>query len=139
MIDFSIIMKPLVIIFGLSACETETNSTRVDVVRGKELFESQCAACHGANAEGAGPESLGLSAPPPGSRQLAKKNNGVFPRSYVLAIIDGRELHTNPFAAMPVFGAQDMRPLIKVENGGLTAQIPANMLALAAYIESLQD
>jgi mono/diheme cytochrome c family protein len=139
MIDFSFVMKPLVIVVALSACETETNSTRIDVTRGKELFESQCAACHGANAKGAGPESLGLGAPPPSLRQLAKKNNGVFPRTYVLAIIDGRELHNNPFAAMPVFGAQDMGPLIQVETGGLTTPIPANMLALAAYIKSLQD
>ncbi|MEJ6398872.1 c-type cytochrome [Yoonia sp. 208BN28-4] len=124
---------------ALAGCTEEADDTRVDVFRGKALYQSQCAACHGPNGEGAGAASLGLGGPPPSLVTLSAQNGGVFPRDYVLGVIDGLERHNSPDAAMPEFGAGDMGPLILVEEDGLATPIPAEMLALATYLESIQQ
>ena len=126
-------------VLALSACVENADETRVDVLRGKQLFAENCAVCHGTNAEGAGIASLGLGAPPPGLTRLTIENGGVFPRERVLAVIDGLDRHNNPMATMPEFGAGDLGPLIQVENNGLSTPTPAIMLALATYLESIQD
>jgi len=100
-----------VVILGASGCAIEDAAGRTDAVRGKQLYQENCAACHGARGEGAGEASLGLGAPPPGLTQLSAMNGGVFPRDFVLATIDGLERHDIEDAAMPEFGAGNMGPL----------------------------
>jgi mono/diheme cytochrome c family protein len=124
---------------SIQACTPDQDSTRVDTMRGKQLFTENCAVCHGTDANGAGIASLGLGAPPPGLLTLSAKNDGVFPRDHVLSTIDGLSRHDHPTAAMPEFGASDMGPTILVEEGGLGTPIPANLLALAIYLESIQN
>lgn len=129
------------VIFGaimLSACAPEAEMVRVDAVLGKQLYGDNCAVCHGADGNGAGPASLGLGAPPPSLLFLSANNGGVFPRDYVLSTIDGLERHDHPTAAMPEFGESDMGPLVMVEENNLATPIPADMLALVAYLESIQ-
>ena len=125
-------------VISLGACTPEQTAVRVDAERGEQLYFANCAVCHGADARGAGPASLGLGAPPPSLLDLSKKNGGVFPRDYVLSTIDGLERHDNPTAAMPEFGEGDMGQTIIVEEGNLGIPIPADLLALSTYLESIQ-
>lgn len=129
----------IVVAVSVAGCAPEVESPRIDVMRGKQIFQTNCAACHGANASGNGPASVGLALPPPSLRGLSAANDGIFPRDFVLGTIDGLERHSDPAAVMPEFGAGDVGPLVQVEENGLTTPIPADLLALANYLESLQD
>lgn len=135
-------MKPQMLVLcvlPLAACAPDDLATRTDVLRGEALFAQNCASCHGADASGAGPASLGLGAPPPSLKGLSAGNGGVFPRDRVLATIDGLSRKDHPSAAMPEFGAGDLGPLVQVEDNGLSVPIPADLLALTNYLESIQD
>ena len=123
---------------SLNACVADQNSISADSARGKRLFDDQCAICHGANGEGAGPASLGLGAPPPSLQFLAASNDGVFPRNYVLSVIQGLDRHTDPTAAMPIFGDADMGQPITVNTDGATETLPSDMLALLTYLKTVQ-
>ncbi len=128
--------------FGaMSACDhlaPAGGSQRVDAEYGKALYDTKCAACHGADAEGGGPASLGLGVVPPGLTLLSKNNDGVFPRDQVMSVIDGyfRKDHYND--PMPVFGEEDLGPIVRVEEGDFSTPVPADLLALANYLESVQ-
>lgn len=127
----------LAVLVGLAAC-APTKAMRTDATRGQALFMDQCAACHGADAKGAGTASLGLGVAPPDLTGISRTNGGVFPRDRVMSIIDGyyrREHFNDP---MPVFGEQDLGPLVQVEENGISTPIPADLIALATYLESVQ-
>lgn len=132
-------VAPAVLMMAFAACTPEDQGTRTDILRGKQLYADNCAACHGVDGDGGGAESLGLGAPPPGLRGLSIANGGVFPRNFVLATIDGLERHNNPTAVMPEFGMGDLGEIIQVEENGLSTPIPADLLAIANYLETLQN
>lgn len=114
-------------------------STRFDAAKGQMLFAEKCAVCHGADAKGGGPASLGLGVVPPGLTMLAKRNAGVFPQDEVMTVIDGYYRSGHYADPMPNFGEEDMGPLIQVERDGVSTPIPADLLALANYLESIQE
>ena len=126
-----------VFIGALGACQQQTD-VLVDASAGRALFETQCAACHGRDAKGGGPASLGLGVAPPDLTHISKMNAGVFPKDEVMSVIDGyfrREHFNDP---MPIFGEEDLGPLVQVEENGTSTPVPADLLALAAYLESIQ-
>lgn len=107
-------------------------------VTGRAAFLDACAACHGADATGAGPLAAGLSPPPADLTRIARRNGGAFPRDRVMSAIDGytRGAHAS---AMPAFGDGDLGPTVIVENpDGTGTPVPATLLALADYLESIQ-
>jgi len=117
----------------LAACVMEPE------VSGALAYADNCAACHGADARGGGPLAGGLSPQPPDLTGLARANGGVFPRDYVMSTIDGYARGGHFSAAMPEFGAGDLGPTIIVEGAdGLGTPIPATLLALADYLQTLQ-
>ncbi len=135
-------VKPFVMLLSvivISGCVEDPQDDRLDAAHGQTLFMAQCAQCHGDDGRGAGPASLGLGAPPPSLTTLSQRNGGLFPRDYVLTMIDGLTRQGHPDDAMPEFGAQDMGPLIQVEEDGISTPIPADLLALATYLEALQE
>ncbi len=118
----------------LPACVTEPE------ISGRAAFESDCAACHGDDARGAGEFGADLLVTPPDLTVLAQNNGGVFPRDYVMSTIDGYARGAHFSAAMPEFGAGDMGPTIIVEGpDGIGTPIPARLLALADYLETIQQ
>jgi hypothetical protein len=70
---------------------------------------------------------------------LAKNNERVFPRDYVMGVIDGFSRRSHPTTAMPEFGAGDLGPVIQVEEDGISTPIPSDLIALANYLESIQE
>lgn len=117
----------------LTACAAET-----PVPSGAMLFAQNCAACHGAGGAGDGPMAAGLSVPPPDLTAISLRNGGVFPRNQVASIIDGLDRGEHFAAAMPEFGAGDLGPLVMTDDGGNPVPIPADLLALTEYLESIQ-
>lgn len=112
----------------------------VDVAEpnGQRMFAQNCASCHGSDAKGSGPMSRNLTTAPPNLTTLASRNNDTFPRDYVMSTIDGLDRGTHFSDAMPEFGAGDMGNTIIVERDGLGTPVPADLLALTAYLERLQ-
>jgi len=112
----------------------------VSAEEGALLFQNNCAACHGTDAKGMGDFGQQLFTMPPDLTVLAADNGGVFPRDYVLGVIDG--FHRDPAfsAAMPEFGASGMGPTVLVaDDNGEATPIPARLLALGNWLESIQQ
>ena len=131
-------MKHLLLILPLIAAGCVEQELDVSAEAGAMLFADNCAACHGADARGQGDFGVQLFNIPPDLTRLSANNGGVFPVDYVLGTIDG--FHRDPAfsAAMPEFGAGDMGPTIIVEEDGLGTPVPAKMLAIATWLETVQ-
>ena len=118
----------------LSACQQEPE------ISPRAAFMEDCSGCHGSAGTGSRALGLALDPPAPDLTGLAVRNGGVFPRNYVMSTIDGlsRGAHFSP--AMPEFGAGDMGDTTIIENpDGTGTPVPARLLALTDYVESLQD
>lgn len=127
------LLMTLPAIAALSACMPEPE------VSGRAAYDQNCAACHGEDARGTGPLGRTLTPPPPDLTVLARNNDGIFPRDYVMSTIDGFARRAHFSAAMPEFGLGDLGPTVMVEGpDGLGTPIPARLLALADYLDNLQ-
>ncbi len=128
-------MRPMFLIplLALTACVADTPPN------GKMAFMENCAACHGATGQGDGPLASSLNPAPPDLTMIAARNGGIFDRSYVASFIDGLNRGQHNAAAMPEFGAGDLGPLIMTDDAGVPVPIPATLLALTDYVESIQQ
>lgn len=131
-----------VILFGGCTTPSEADLSRNKASfdqPGRTLYLQYCSACHGNQGRGDGPAARGFCLPPPDLSTIASKRNGVFPFGEVLDIIQGnRQVDAHGLRKMPVWGYQ-------FEQDGLDAGVddPAsirdgNLVALAAYLESIQ-
>ena len=77
---------------------------------GRTEFLSKCAACHGADAKGAGPMASKLKRKPADLTALAKNNNDVFPTDAIAAIVDGRGAISHRRLEMPIWGCRQGPP-----------------------------
>ncbi|CTQ34781.1 c-type cytochrome [Jannaschia rubra] len=116
----------------LAACNDQgrlPDEASIAPARGAALFAEGCASCHGADGTGGqGPDLTGITA----------AAGGTFPRDRVMAQIDGLGRHGDPDAVMPEFGAAGMGNTVIVEENGIGTPVPADLLALANYLETLQ-
>ncbi|SHI38204.1 c-type cytochrome [Wenxinia saemankumensis] len=107
---------------------------------GALLFAESCAACHGPAGQGDGPAASGLDPAPADLTGLSDRNGGTFPMEYVLSTIDGYGRTVPAHSGMPAFGEGDLGPTVVVEfEDGVGTPVPAQLLALAEYLRSLQD
>ena len=120
---------------GLAACAMPEMP---DAPEGAQLFAANCAACHGADARGAGPETLGIGKVPPDLTQIAARNSGVFPTADVLSAIDGYAQGTHVGRVMPEFGAELGGDLVPLDVDGILTPTPRALVALLRYLESVQ-
>ena len=113
----------------------------VDVAEpdGQSTFVENCASCHGLDAKGSDLMSRNLIKMAPDLTTLASRNNGTFPRDYVMSTIDGLSRDPHSSGAMPEFGAGDMGDTIIVERDGLGTPVPRDLLALTEYLERVQE
>ena len=127
-------MRYLVIlaVLGAAACVEEP-------IDGRAAYLENCASCHGVDARGDGPIAAGLATAPPDLTMIAARNGGVFPTDQVMSTIDGLDRGEHFSTAMPEFGAGDMGATVIVEEGGLGTPVPMQLLALAEYLESIQQ
>ena len=62
-----------------------------DTYNGADLYQLNCANCHGTFGEGDGAVTPDLSVVLLDLRYLSARNDGAFPQEFVVSIIDGRE------------------------------------------------
>jgi mono/diheme cytochrome c family protein len=73
--------------------------------RGRQLFRTYCASCHGTAGRGDGPTSQYLTVPPANLTALAARNKGMFPADAIHRAIDGRQtVRAHGNSAMPIWG-----------------------------------
>ncbi|MCC5963434.1 MAG: cytochrome c [Rhodobacteraceae bacterium] len=116
-------------ILSLGACSTGP-STQV----GQDLYEQHCASCHGADARG--------GAQIPDLRTIASRAGGIYPQMRVLDKLDGyaRGQRAYDGVEMPDFGMLLIGPLDRVEtDDGVSRPLPETILALEAYLRSIQE
>ncbi|MGB3314387.1 MAG: cytochrome c [Albidovulum sp.] len=110
-------------------------------VSGRALYMDYCASCHGLEGRGDGPAAAGLGKAPADLTGLAARNGGVFPRVHVMSVIDGYTRRDDRGSVMPELGAALQEgPLVRVDTGnGISTPTPVNLVALANYLERLQE
>ena len=74
----------------------------ISSVSGRDLFEFYCASCHGRDGNGKGPVAPALRVPPPDLTRIAARNDGVFPKARVEALLTGDQ------NMPPAHGSSDM-------------------------------
>lgn len=114
--------------------------TNDEFAAGAKEYIAGCAACHGEAADGNGPIAPMFKSRVPDLRQIAKRNDGVFPLLDVIHTIDGRAMvkaHGNP---MPIFGRR--YTVDETERGlgfGTESVVRGRVLELALYLQSIQQ
>jgi mono/diheme cytochrome c family protein len=104
-------------------------------VAGSTVYKTYCAVCHGSSGTGDGPLSASLRIKPPDLTQLARKNEGKFPKELVLRIVDGR----NPVKGhggqdMPVWGDAFKQS----REGYSEAVVKEKVEAVVEHVQTLQ-
>ena len=127
------LLAPAALALSLAACNDRTGSldeADIGVARGASLFARDCTTCHRQDARGGrGPDLTTLTA----------RAGGTFPRDRVMGTIDGLARHGDATAVMPEFGARGMGPTVVVEHDGLGTPVPADLLALTSFLDSVQE
>ena len=118
---------------GLAACAPERQPS------GATLYRGNCVSCHGVSGAGNGPLAADLPVPPANLRLLAAGNGGVYPTERVMAAIYGYR-GKDYEGLMPEFGpVLDSPEVIWTAPDGREIPTPSALLALAMYLETLQD
>lgn len=120
-----IIKLLLLVLFAVGVCASTGVFAQKDesqIARGKKLFVSYCASCHGTDAKGNGPVAGSLKNNPPDLTHLQK--GGKFPSDEIRKKITGD-------MSLPVHGRRDM-PV-----WGLVFS-QADINNLIKYLESIQ-
>jgi len=103
-------------------------------IRGKDLFRSYCASCHGLDAKGKGPMAASLKVPPADLRRISIRNHDTFPMMRVEKIIAGDELPAGHGSSeMPVWGPIFSRVTTDVDLGRVRID------NLARYLRDIQE
>jgi len=109
-------------------------------VTGRADFQTFCAVCHGADGKGDGRSAAELWLDTPDLTQIAAQNGGVFPTTQVMSTIDGYTRTGHPGSQMPEFGPLLAGPTVLVEyEDGAISPTPERLVALATYLESIQE
>lgn len=101
---------------------------------GKEMYKNYCAPCHGTDGKGSGPVALSLRARPTDLTELSKNNNGKFPDTHIVAILQfGSDTPAHGSAAMPVWG-----PILGGMNKTNIQDKQLRISNLTRYLETIQ-
>lgn len=127
-------LSVLASVLALAACTPPEVSGRAD-------FRDFCASCHGADGRGGGEAAELLGKRPADLTTLSARNGGTFPRVRVMSVIDGYTRRDQHGSKMPEFG-----PLLEEgelelvdTGGGILTPTPTRLVALAAYLETIQE
>ncbi|MEO9864650.1 MAG: cytochrome c [Yoonia sp.] len=128
-------LSALFIPLMLAACVEE-----LEIPDGRASFMENCAGCHGVDGKGSGPLVTGVGLIAADLTMISARKGGTFPRQDIMAIIDGLDRDPHFSNAMPEFGAGDLGEAVIVEGeDGLGTPTPVGLIALADYLESIQE
>lgn len=109
---------------------------------GKQEYESNCVACHGATGKGEGYFAQYLKMPVPDLTTIQQRNGGVFPADRMIEIIDGRQaLKGHGPRQMPIWGTTYTEKAANQYRGFAYDNeqfVRARILALTDYLYQLQ-
>ena len=121
----------------VSACAELPISHEQNLKRGAFVYSKECAQCHGVDARGGGPESLGLGVVPPDLTTLSVDNDGAFPREFVRRFVMGLLENDARDPTMPEFATVGLAHVYP--DGGADGEIlEADFADLLDYLESIQ-
>lgn len=107
---------------------------RINPTDGKLMYTGYCAPCHGADGRGNGPVAGALKSQPTDLTTLAKSNNGKYPDSHVISVLQfGSSMPSHGTAQMPVWG-----PLLGKMDNVHTQDTQLRIANLSHYLHSLQ-
>ena len=131
----------LVVAFAILGADSQAVLHRVPPsvtppMSGRQMFNSYCSSCHGADGRGSGPAGAALKVAPPDLTRLTARNHGKYPEFRVFGSIQGDPDMpvSHGSKELPVWG--DGFQSMSHADGAATRQRVAN---LAAYIRSLQS
>jgi len=105
MISVPVLLLALAMCAQVPPKTQEQLETLIYSVKGPDLFQAHCAACHGEDASGHGPLASVLKTKVPDLTVLAKNNKGQFPSALVRKIIVGEDvLISHGSREMPIWG-----------------------------------
>jgi len=106
----------------------------VESLDGPSLFQASCAACHGSEANGAGPAASALTTAPPDLTRISERNGGTFPFTRIEKFISGESLNEGAHGSreMPVWGPIFGQIAWDQDLGSV------RIYRITKYIESLQ-
>ena len=106
----------------------------IESMTGEDSFRFYCAPCHGVTGRGDGPVAAVLKTLPRDLTTLTKLTAGTFPRSAVIAFVDGtgRALPAHGPADMPVWG-----PIFRGLDSS-NARVKVRIENIVTFIESIQ-
>ncbi|MBL8207312.1 MAG: cytochrome c [Blastocatellia bacterium] len=121
----------MVVVGIFTAQAVKASGRKVENDRGRQLFMTYCASCHGEDAKGNGPAAPALKTAPANLTAIAKVN-GKFPGLRVRRIIGGDDfISGHGSREMPIWG-----DIFRKQRD--TTISKANVYALTKYVESIQ-
>ena len=101
---------------------------------GKQMYTNYCAPCHGVDGKGKGPAASSLKARPTNLTELQKDNQGKFPDTHIVAILQfGANVPAHGSATMPIWG-----PILGTMNQQNAQEKQLRISNLSRYLESIQ-
>jgi mono/diheme cytochrome c family protein len=114
-----------------------------DVELGKSIYQSRCAACHGAEGKGDGIVGVLFQQRPKDLALLSKENGGVFPVERVYQSIDGRQrIAGHGETNMPVWGEYFMVDALsdpRIDPKSARDIVAGRISSVVYYVQSLQS
>ena len=121
----------------VSACAELPTRDQETLKRGAFVYSKECAQCHGADARGGGPESLGIGVVPPDLTILSLANGCEFPREFVRRFVIGLLEKDTLDPTMPEFATAGLAHVYP--DGGADGEIlEADFANLLDYLSSIQ-
>lgn len=123
----------LATVFAMGVVQSSQAASHEAIEAGKKDFQRYCSSCHGVGGKGDGPIAPLLTIGAPDLTLLAKWNDGNFPSTRVMEIIDGR-------AAMAVHGGRGEMPVwgMELSSNGESTAAEGRVLNMTLYLESIQ-
>jgi mono/diheme cytochrome c family protein len=122
----------------LVACTHTGDSHSTAASSGAELFQANCASCHGAQAHGDGPAAATAGIPVPDLTRIAARNGGEFPAEKIYRIIDGQwEIPAHGSRPMPLWGYEFFGT--EGDDESEHREASQKIDRLVAYLASLQQ
>jgi mono/diheme cytochrome c family protein len=120
---------------AFQALPTKKAQPPAPMVKGADLFNNYCAACHGPEAKGNGPLANLLKSKPADLTIIARKNGGQFPAAAVRKMIAGDD------PSVPLHGTRTMPIWGPIFRDVQADQVPAGVRLdnLVKYLETLQQ
>jgi mono/diheme cytochrome c family protein len=98
-------VRLLVLLAVLTGADVRAEEPKSLSAWGRELFQANCASCHGEDGTGNGPAARTLKPLPSDLTRIRERNGGTFPRLDVVRFIDGeRPVSAHRSTAMPKWG-----------------------------------